>query len=163
MKPMLPLKLCVIVIAVSSWVATTPAQMPSMQVGDVNTDTVKKYEKFEMNLELSDVEIRKPYDPHDIDLYAQFESPARKSIRINGFYDNYQGADQWKLRFSPNVVGDWTYQVFVDDNGRTGQSSVAHFTVVDSKHHGWIHSQNTTRTCWPFGTSVMVAWSMAPV
>ncbi|MBC8217689.1 MAG: DUF5060 domain-containing protein [Planctomycetes bacterium] len=138
MKPMLLLKLCVIVIAASSWVAATPAQMPSVQVSGVNTDTVKKYEKFEINLELSDVEIRNPYDPHDIDLYAQFESPTGKSIRINGFYDNYQDADQWKLRFSPDVVGDWTYQVFVDDNGRTGQLSIAHFAVVDSKHHGWI-------------------------
>jgi hypothetical protein len=138
MKPLLPLQLGAIAIAASFFATTTPAQMPTVQISKVNTDTVKKYEKFEITLELSGVEIRNPYDSDDIDLYALFESPTGKSIRINGFYDNYRNADQWTLRFSPNLVGNWTYQVFVDDNGRTGKSSTAHFTAVDSTHHGWI-------------------------
>ncbi|NQV35999.1 MAG: DUF5060 domain-containing protein, partial [Phycisphaeraceae bacterium] len=119
-------------------VTTALAQTPSVQVSHVNTETVKTYEKFEIHLALSGVEIQNPYDPEDVDLYAQFKSPAGKTIRINGFYDNYQDADQWTLRFSPDVVGDWTYQVFVEDNGRTAKSVTAHFTAVDSKHHGWI-------------------------
>jgi len=37
-----------------------------------------------------------------------FTSPTGRSIAINGFYD---GSDIWKLRFSPNEVGNWTYQL----------------------------------------------------
>lgn len=92
MKPLFSRQLCVITIAASSCVNATLAQSPSVRVSQVNTDTVKKYEKFEIHLELSGVDIRNPYDPGDIDLYAQFESPVGKSIRINGFDDNYHNA-----------------------------------------------------------------------
>lgn len=68
MQSMLPLKLCVIVIVASSWVTATPAQMPAVRVSDVNTHSVKKYETFEIKLELSAVDIQNPYDPHDIDV-----------------------------------------------------------------------------------------------
>ncbi|MCF7973928.1 MAG: DUF5060 domain-containing protein [Phycisphaerae bacterium] len=133
----------VVPLAVSLCVTAMAASNPLVQVNQVNTEIVRKYEKFEIHLELSGVTIQNPYDPEDIDLYAQFESPAGKTIRINGFYDNYKDADQWILRFSPDVVGHWAYQVFATDNGRTGQSPIAHFQAVESEHHGWIQPSKT--------------------
>lgn len=111
---------------------------PSVKVSVVNNSTIKKYEKFEINLNLKNVGIENPYDPKDIDVYAIIKSPSGKEIKVNGFYDNYLEKDQWKLRFSPNETGEYSYQVFVKDVGGTGQTEVAKFNAVDSEHRGWI-------------------------
>src|SRR6056297_657135 len=75
---------------------------PEISVLQTNTSTVKKYEKFEINIELKNVKYENPYNPEEIDVYAIFTAPSGKTLRINGFYDDFNGADQWKLRFSPN-------------------------------------------------------------
>ncbi len=111
---------------------------PSVKIAGTNTSTVKKYEKFELRLELKNVGIENPYDPEDIDVYAFFTSPSGKKTKINGFYDDYEGADKWKIRFSPNETGEYKYQVFVRDAGGMGESSIAKFTATESGHHGWI-------------------------
>lgn len=111
---------------------------PTVTIAGTNTQTVKKYEKFEVIPELKNVKFENPYDPADIDIYAMFTSPSRKKIKINGFYDNYQGADKWKIRFSPRETGEYKYQIFVKDGSETGKSKVAAFTAIASEHHGWI-------------------------
>jgi hypothetical protein len=111
---------------------------PTVQITSTNADRVKKYEKFEVLLDLSNVEIENPYDPADINVYALFTTPSGKEIRINGFYDNYQDTDQWKVRFSPAETGEYTYQLFVEDDGKHGKSVSARFTAIESEHHGWI-------------------------
>ncbi len=115
-----------------------PGVNPVVKVSNVNNAKVKKYEKFEMNLDLANVGIENPYDPADIDVYAEFTSPSGKKIKINGFYDNFQGANAWKIRFSPNETGKYDYQVFATDIGGTGKSEPGSFTAIESEHHGWI-------------------------
>jgi hypothetical protein len=115
-----------------------PGKSPVVKISGTNTSRVKKYEKFEVNFDLENVGIENPYDPEDIDVYALFTAPSGKRISINGFYDNYENADQWKVRFSPNETGAYTYRLFVNDAGGKGESAEAEFTVVDSEHHGWI-------------------------
>ncbi len=103
-----------------------------------NNSAVKKYEKFEIHLDLKNVGIENPYDPKDIDVSALFLSPSGKKIIMNGFYDNYNDANQWKIRFSPNETGTYNYLVFVNDAGGNGETAPAKFTAVESAHHGWI-------------------------
>ena len=91
---------------------------PAVKITGTNSLSVKKYEKFEVLLDLSNVEIENPYDPDDIDVYAFFTAPSGKKMKINGFYDNYQEANKWKIRFSPNETGVYNYQVFVNDARR---------------------------------------------
>ena len=54
---------------------------PEVTISGMNSDIVKKYEKFEVIPELKNTEIENPYDPDDIDVYAQFTSPAGENIR----------------------------------------------------------------------------------
>lgn len=115
-----------------------PTVSPAIEVTSTNADQVPKYEKFELKLALDNVHYSNPYDPDDIDVYAWFKSPAGDTTWVNGFFDNYQNRDQWKLRFSPNKTGEWQYQVFVKDAAGTGNGVVQSFTAVDSEHHGWI-------------------------
>lgn len=132
--------LCIFILAI------TPALLgsdinainPEVSVSKVNSTQVKKYEKFEILLELTNVDYENPFDPEEIDLYAIFKSPAGKEIRINGFYDNYEDADQWKIRFSPNETGTYSYLVFIENNGGKGESGVKTFEAIGSNHKGWI-------------------------
>ena len=111
---------------------------PEVKIKGINTSVVKKYEKFELLLDLKNVGIENPYDPADIDVYALFTAPSGKKIRINGFYDNFKDANRWKVRFSPNETGDYNYRIFVRDAGGIGETSIAKFTATESSHHGWI-------------------------
>jgi hypothetical protein len=115
-----------------------PGVKPSVSISAVNSGTVKKYEKFEIFLDLKNVGFENPYNPADIDIYANFTSPSGKQIKINGFYDNFGKTDKWKIRFSPNETGDYKYRIFVKDAGGTGESAISGFTAVNSEHHGWI-------------------------
>jgi len=119
-----------------------PGKSPEVAVKSVNSATVKKYEKFEVILGLKNVGIENPYDPADIDVYAEFTTPPGKKIRINGFYDNFNDADQWKVRFSPNEIGEYTYRLHVKDAGGSGESQPGSFQAVESEHHGWIRPSN---------------------
>ncbi|NQU87615.1 MAG: DUF5060 domain-containing protein [Mariniphaga sp.] len=116
----------------------TLGKSPLVKVAGINTSSVKKYEKFELILDLENVGIENPYDPEDIDVYAYFTAPSGKKIKIIGFYDNNLDADKWKIRFSPNETGEYKYQVFVNDAGGSGESAISNFTARESEHHGWI-------------------------
>ncbi len=107
-------------------------------ISGINSEQVKKYEKFELVVDLINVKYNNPYDQADIDLYALFTAPSGQNIKINGFFDDYMGANKWKIRFSPGETGVYKYQVFVTDGSAKGETESGSFTAVDSEHHGWI-------------------------
>ncbi len=107
-------------------------------ISGINSKQVKKYEKFELLVDLKNVKYDNPYDPADIDLYAVFSSPSGANIRINGFFDDFKGAGKWKIRFSPGETGEYKFRTFVKDGSETGESQDATFTAVASEHNGWI-------------------------
>lgn len=80
---------------------------------------VGQWDKFELSL-LSE----KAYDNPLYELrefYTVFTSPTGRIKKINGFWD---GARHFKVRFSPDELGLWTYQTSSSDNGlneETGQ------------------------------------------
>ena len=65
-----------------------------------NQDSVGKYEKLELTVALT-ATYENPYDPDQIDLSAEFTSPAGKVWKVNGFY----GADQMATPSAPNGTG----------------------------------------------------------
>jgi len=96
-------------------------------------DSVGRYDKVELRF---DVEARfnNPFDPDEIDLLATFTSPGGKQWTIPGFY--HYTYTLWCVRFSPNEIGTWQYQIRVTD--RTGSMSTQpqSLRVFASKHHG---------------------------
>jgi hypothetical protein len=109
-----------------------------VSVSGANSEQIKRYEKFEITLDLKNVKYNNPFDPDDVDLFALFSSPSGAKIRINGYFDDYKGANKWKIRFSPRETGLYKYQVFIKDGSASGEASVSEFTSVGSEHHGWI-------------------------
>ncbi len=111
---------------------------PAVWIDSVNSTTVGLYEKFEIFVGL-EAEYINPYNPEEIDLRAVFTSPSSATWEINGFFDNYENDSLWKIRFSPNESGTWTYKLVVTDiNGTDSTDAGSGFTATSSPHHGWL-------------------------
>jgi hypothetical protein len=149
-----------------------------------NTETVGKYEKLELTVALT-ATYENPYDPDQIDLSAEFTSPAGKVWKVNGFY----GADPiatpsapngrggrgavaltnfaWRIRFAANETGNWKYVLSAKDSTGTTKSSQGAFACAPSKLHGWVRvAPNKRYLCCDDGTSfygvgVCHAWSVS--
>jgi len=114
------------------------SQKIDLEISHTNADTIKKYEKFEVHFSMQHVLYENPYNPDEIDVHAHFISPQKDTFLINAFFDNYNDAQQWKLRFSPNMEGRWQYQIMAEDTEGRGSSEKKYFTVIPSAYHGWL-------------------------
>ncbi|HKG06100.1 MAG TPA: DUF4038 domain-containing protein [Pedobacter sp.] len=65
---------------------------------------ISRYDIYEFKVVSKVSQVGNPF--LDVGLSGVFTSPSGKKIRIDGFYD---GGDIWKLRFSPNERGIWSY------------------------------------------------------
>jgi len=99
-----------------------------------NLDSVGLYDKFEARLTIQ-AHFVNPFDPDDIDIMVMFTSPSGKKWNIPGFYQ-YTFGTMWKVRFSPDEVGQWKYQVKVHDKSGMGLSEEKSFKAVRSKYKG---------------------------
>jgi len=149
--------------------ATTsqPGAPPEVAVLQVNATTVGLYEKFEVILDLKNADYVNPYNPEEIDIQANFISPSAKQWKIFGFFDDYNGVAQWKIRFAPNEIGQWSYSIQATDKDGTGASEIFQFDAAESDHHGWIHVSQTNPRYLEYdngtsfyGVGMYVAWNL---
>lgn len=99
--------------------------------------TVGVYDKYEVSFTMG--RYSNPYDPEVIDVFALFTAPDGRTFRVNGFYfegysfkeengvevaSRLRDNDSWKIRFTPDTPGRWSYVIHaVDQDGET-QSKV---------------------------------------
>ncbi|MGH9161824.1 MAG: DUF4038 domain-containing protein [Vicinamibacteraceae bacterium] len=58
----------------------------------------------------------------DVDLRVTFTSPSKRAHTVRGFWD---GGSTWRVRFSPDEIGGWTYRTHAlpaSDRGLDGQT-----------------------------------------
>ncbi len=106
-------------------------------------DSVGIYEKFEIDLTLKSKFVN-PFDPDEIDIIATFKSPSGKEWKIPGFY-NYSAGMYWKVRFSPQELGEYQYSVSVKD--KTGQvtGETKSFKAIKSLRKGPLQMASNKR------------------
>ncbi len=122
--------------------------------------TVGRYQKFEINFDLN--AYFNPYDDEQIDLWAEFKSPSGKDFKVFGFYFegydklddgaftsyehlNPNGMNSWKIRFSPNETGAWTFKIKgIDATGETSVPASGTYTmaVTPTDEKGFISKAN---------------------
>jgi hypothetical protein len=119
------------------------AQKPEIINIRQRPDTVGLYEKLEISLELK-CEFMNPFDPDDIDIEAVFTSPAGKKWNIPGFY-YLSHSTIWKIRFSPNEPGNWTYSVSVRDRNGSVTKDGQSFLAVKSTRQGPVQVASNKR------------------
>lgn len=65
---------------------------------------------------------------------AEFTAPGGRVAHLEGFY---AGAGEWKVRFVPDEVGAWHYQVELTGRG-TGTALAGSFECLPSQRHGFV-------------------------
>lgn len=113
------------------------ADAPAVLSARSETATVGLYDKFELTVDLK-ATYANPFDPDDIDLWAEFTAPSGKTMRIWGFYNPSSWSSLWMVRFAPTELGTWRYVVKVKDRNGTAEGRPGELTAVESLHHGFI-------------------------
>lgn len=127
---------------------------PNISSVTKNSDTVGKYAKLELTVNLTTV-YANPYDPDQIDLSATFTAPSGATWKINGFYGvDASNNSSWKIRFAPDETGAWSYTVQATDPTETTPGISGSFLCSASGNHGWIRvASNSRYLCLDDGTS----------
>jgi hypothetical protein len=99
-----------------------------------------KWSRFEWSFHGPALRGRGEPNPFDVKLDVEFCSPGGRHYRVPGFYDgDGRGGldgDVWKVRFSADETGRWTYTTISDNrqlDGKTGQLTV---TAIPSDAEG---------------------------
>lgn len=118
-----------------------------------NKDTLGRYEKFEITINLSG-SFSNPFDKNQIHLRAQFTSPSGNNFEIDGFYFQdfsrtgppetliVKGQPHWKIRFTPTETGIWKYKILCTDQTGTTISNEFQFLCIPSNNKGFVRVAN---------------------
>ena len=153
--------------------------------------SVDIYDLYEISFQLGAYD--NPYDPEVIDVYADFTGPDGRTHRVIGFFcegysfikeKNYEVAsrnrdgDSWRIRFTPDAVGHWTYVLHaIDKKGETqlsiyngnalgfdckpkdGEGFITLANTKYLKREAFKNGRRTTHSFFPIGPNV--AWYSA--
>ena len=132
-------------------------QIPSINALAVQSSTVEQYGKFEASLDLS-ATFTNPYDYDQITVSATFTSPTGAVKTVDGFFmQDYllnettgnltpTGPGGFRVRFSPNEIGQWSFSVSVTDANGTSSPVTGNFTCTNAStpaNHGFIRTNQT--------------------
>lgn len=113
------------------------------RISNISAPTqVGVYDLYEISFTMN--EYTNPYDPKVIDIYAIFHSPTGQTFHVNAFYfedyvfsnsTGYEVADStgtkgWKIRFTPNCAGSWTYTIHAQDAQMSAATTTRQFTCT---------------------------------
>ncbi|MDX2189312.1 MAG: DUF4038 domain-containing protein, partial [Bacteroidota bacterium] len=98
-----------------------------------NAQSVSKFGVFETSFTHSGT-ISNPFT--SLEGSVTFTSPSSKTFTIPMFWD---GSTTWKVRFSPNETGSWSYTTSSSNSGLSGQSGT--FTCTSSSNKGGIRQK----------------------
>ncbi|MDD5424400.1 MAG: sugar-binding protein [Candidatus Omnitrophica bacterium] len=98
-----------------------------------NLSEVPKFEKLELTVAI-EAPYTNPFDPEEVDLAAEFTDPSGKTSVMPGFYS---GPD-WKVRFSPDLEGEWKYVVCLKTKEGAGRTEQKSFKCAASQAKGFI-------------------------
>lgn len=159
----------------------TPSPSPT---GPAPAQEVALYDLFELRFQVP-VEFENPYDPSDVDVVAFFTPPEGSALVVPGFFmrpyrqtctpetcDSERlvtaGRPEWRVRFTPNQIGQWKYLVEVRQNGN-GTQTIARgeFDVTPSDSPGFVRVSDNPRyfgfetgtPYFPIGENLAWSWS----
>lgn len=87
----------------------------------------------------------------DVQFFAVFRHGGF-SIKVRGFYD---GQGQYKVRYMPEMLGEWTVKTSSNVAELNDQTAVFDCTTASEENHGPVRVQNKTHFAYADGTSYM--------
>lgn len=112
---------------------------------------VPRYGRFELVLGI-DATFDNPFDPDDVSVRLEAVRPDGQPLQVDAFY--YQpfrrsleggserlepaGPPDWRVRFAPEQLGEWSYRIVLKDRTGTSRSPEGRFQVVPSESPGFV-------------------------
>lgn len=134
------------------------AQAPAITAATPTSATVEQWGKFEVKLDVTATWVN-PYDYDEIRVAATFTDPDGQSKTVDGFFmqdhtiSNLQtgalsvvGNGNFKVRFSPDKSGVWTYTISITNAAGTGTFAAQTFSVTPAAqavNGGFVRSAQT--------------------
>ena len=129
------------------------AQVPVVNSATPNNTTVGKYEKFELDINLT-AAYANPYDYDEISVKCTITKPGGGQDVVDGFYmqnftigangfANATGTSSFKIRYSPVLPGTYSYVVAATTALGTGSLPAQTFECVSSALPGFIRKSAT--------------------
>ncbi len=130
---------------------------------ETNAETIPQYDKFEVLFEVP-VVFDNPFDPEEIDIAGTFHSPSGKEISVPAFFDRDYircleedgeklypyGKHRWCIRFAPEEIGDYRYEIVINFAGKTTRFDCGWFKCVSGTNPGFIRWDNQDLQCLSF-------------
>jgi len=107
------------------------------------TDQVEKWGLFEVSCRA-----RVSGNPFEADFGAEFQH-SEHSVKVAGFYD---GEGVFKVRFMPQIEGEWTYTTYSDVRDLEGQQGRFACVAPSSDNHGPVGVVDSLRFAYADGT-----------
>lgn len=116
--------------------------------------SVGRYEKFEMIVAFTAI-YTNPFDYEQVVLRGVFTAPSGRRDTVEGFFLQdfdvntntgnlaTKGAGEWRIRFSPNEIGAWQYNITVQTPTGISNTATGNFTCTASNAEGFVR-KNTT-------------------
>lgn len=92
------------------------------------------YELLEFEVDIV-ADYSNPFDQRDVALDATFTGPDGSGATVPGFWD---ADDSWRIRFTPDTPGTWTYTIAVTDTEGTSAPFEGSVAVAESDHKGFL-------------------------
>ena len=98
---------------------------------------IRQFEKFELEIDLK-ATFDNPFDPDQVNLWAEFTAPSGKVWKIWGFYNPSSWDSEWMVRFTPTEPGNWSYVVKVRDREGATESEPSELRVERGRRRGFV-------------------------
>ena len=95
-------------------------------------EKVPCYGVFSLGLNLEEL----PENPFDVGFIIKFYAIFKKGNRSLTSYGFYDGGNSYRIRFMPDAVGEWEYEVFSEIEGLNGQKGRFVCTQAEDGNHG---------------------------
>ena len=134
--------------ALAPAVNRAPALRAAIPVGPIaisavtpsSSSPIARFGQLELTVTFSAITalVTKFFEPDPIlggvDVHATFTPPSGPAMTINGFWEG----TTWRVRFSPTMIGTWSYVLSATDPSGTVTTSSATFTCIASSAGGFI-------------------------
>ena len=176
-------KLLIGIILLFCALPVLPEASSLLEITNVSTNkaTLGQFDKFELSFLLSQ-NFTNPYDSDQVSVEATFTSPSGNQIRVYGFYYepynmyftsstylffNKSGSGLWKVRFTPQEVGQYTGTLrVITPNYGEATTAIPAFQAVASANPGFIRVSSSGKYLafqngsffYPVGQNIYSSW-----